>query len=89
MLSQTNVVSFVLRFVQETTDAPADLSRADWHGIIKHVQTDNEQHFTHLTDAIAFMSRYVKLDDCSAISSAETSNSPAPNLEPGGDNVLR
>ena len=62
MPSQTNVVSFVLRFVQETSDVTDDSLRANWHGVIRHVQTDAEQHFTHLADAVTFMARYVKLD---------------------------
>ncbi len=94
MFSQTNVVSFVLRFVQETADTkhPVDdadrssglqhqndtainSSQADWHGVIKHVQTDTKQYFTHIADALAFMARYVRLGDLSGIGESEIQNS--------------
>ncbi|UCC64637.1 MAG: hypothetical protein JSV36_06215 [Anaerolineae bacterium] len=64
MASQTNVASFVLRFVQETTtESTADRSWADWHGVIKHVQTNEERHFTCFADAVAFIATYVSLDE--------------------------
>jgi hypothetical protein len=63
MPPQTNIVSFVLRFVQETKDIKPESPSASWHGVIKHVQTNEEQHFTHLADAIAFMARYVNLEE--------------------------
>lgn len=83
MPPQTNIASFILRFVQETTDATADSLRADWHGVIKHVQSDTEQHFTHLADAIAFMAQYVKLDSFSEIinSRMQDSDCATPNSE--------
>jgi len=63
MSPQTTVASFVLRFVHETTDPPTDLPQSDWRGVIKHVQTNDEQHFTRLEDALAFMARFVNLDE--------------------------
>jgi hypothetical protein len=64
MPSQTNIASFVLRFVHETaTDATTDPARTDWHGVIKHVQTNKEQHFTCFADAVAFIAQYVTLDE--------------------------
>jgi uncharacterized protein YeeX (DUF496 family) len=68
--SQTNVVSFVLRFVQEPTDTLAAPAKEDWHGLIRHVQTDREERFTCLMDAIAFISRYVHLAEIETIISA-------------------
>jgi hypothetical protein len=65
MPSQTIVASFVLRFVKETSQATADSPQTDWHGIIKHVQSDSEQRFTHLADAIAFIAQFVELDEFS------------------------
>jgi hypothetical protein len=62
MPPQTNVASFVLRFVQETTDDTTDPPRTDWRGVIKYVQTNEEQHFTRLADAIAFIASYVNLE---------------------------
>ena len=70
MPSQTNVVSFVLRFVQETADSPAVPTQEDWYGLIRHVQTDKEERFTCLMDAIAFISRYVHLAEIEMISRA-------------------
>jgi hypothetical protein len=68
MPSQTNIASFVLRFVHETaTDGTADPSRTDWHGVIKHVQTNNEQHFSCFADAVAFIAKYVTLDESVSI----------------------
>jgi hypothetical protein len=67
MSSRTNVVSFVLRFVQEATDTPLAPATQDWHGLIRHVQTDREERFTCLIDAIAFISRYVHLAEIETI----------------------
>ncbi len=71
MPSQTNIASFVVRFVQETTDGIAEPPQAGWHGIIRHVQTNDEQHFARLADAIAFIARYVKLDEFPGIGGPE------------------
>lgn len=67
MSSQTNVTSFVLRFVQETTDTPTAPAKDDWYGLIRHVQTDTEERFACLIDAIAFISRYIDLADIEMI----------------------
>jgi len=67
MSSQTNVASFILRFVQEEIGNQPAPAKADWHGLIKHVQTDTEERFTRLVDALAFMTRYVDLDNLDEI----------------------
>ncbi len=67
MSSQTNVASFILRFVQEEIGNQPSPTKADWHGLIKHVQTDTEERFTRLVDALAFMTRYVDLDNLDEI----------------------
>ncbi len=67
MSSQTSVASFVLRFVQETTDTPTIPAKDDWYGLIRHVQTDTEERFTRLVDALAFMARHVDLADVEEI----------------------
>jgi hypothetical protein len=72
MPPQTNIVSFVLRFVQETKDTRPESPPAGWHGVIKHVQTNEEQHFTHLADAISFMARYVDLQELPETTDVET-----------------
>ena len=64
--SETNLVSFVLRFVSEhpldeastDTNAPSPLN---WHGVIRHVQTNEERHFTRWSEAVSFISRYVNV----------------------------
>ena len=52
-MTDTAVHSFVVRFVQENP-APDG-----WRGFIRHVQSNEEAHFTHIQDAIQFMNRYV------------------------------
>ena len=66
--SETNLVSFVLRFVSEQpsgeasaeTLAPAPMT---WHGVIRHVQTNEERHFTRWSEAVSFIARYVTVED--------------------------
>jgi hypothetical protein len=83
MSSQTNVVSFVVRFVQKTTTlASTDPSEGAWHGVVKHVQSNEEQRFSRLADALAFMAKYVNLD---ALAEMEDSlpAAAADRAEPG------
>ena len=77
MSSQTRVTSFILRFVQERTKDPPTPANADWHGLIKHVQTDTEERFTRLVDALAFMARYVDLANLDEIILAAESDAAA------------
>lgn len=49
------VVSFVLRFVREAGED----EQARWRGIIKHVQSDSETHFTQFAEALEFMQSQV------------------------------
>jgi len=60
MPPQTNVASFVLRFMQDRTDT--DAPPTNWRGVVKHVQTNEEKHFTSFADAIEFIAGYVNLD---------------------------
>ena len=63
MSPETNVVSFVLRFVY---DEPPDRSAhlvAGWHGVIRHVQSDAERPFTRWRDAVAFIEQYVHVGE--------------------------
>lgn len=65
------VESFVLRFVADaSTDAtgeapssPDQTSSVRWHGVVVHVQTNQEKHFTNIADAVAFIARYVPIGD--------------------------
>ena len=73
MSSQTNVVSFIVRFVQSTMiDATTDPPQTDWHGVVKHVQSNTEQHFTHFSDAVAFIANYVSLNDVTQTKDTES-----------------
>lgn len=48
--------SFVLRFVFDEAS-----KGGGWHGVLRHVQSDAELHFTCWDEAEAFISRYVPL----------------------------
>ena len=64
MSSETpRVESFVLRFVADAPDSGAPAQTRDWHGVVVHVQSDEERRFTNLADAIAFIARYVPVGD--------------------------
>jgi hypothetical protein len=66
--SEANLVSFVLRFV---TDQPADdfsggtgaPAPSAWRGVIRHVQSNEERHFLRWADAVAFISRFVPVEE--------------------------
>jgi hypothetical protein len=66
------VESFVLRFVAdapsdaaslEASTSPNPVPPARWHGVVVHVQTNQEKHFTNIADAVAFIARYVPVGD--------------------------
>lgn len=61
MPEETNVDSFVLRFVREATTDKAQGQGATWRGVIRHVQTNRERSFTRWADALAFIREYVDL----------------------------
>ena len=48
------MTSFILRFTQDqqALDTP-------WHGVIRHVQNNEEIRFTRIEDALAFINGYV------------------------------
>ena len=58
--ADTQLASFVVRFVYEA--APAAGPARDWHGVIRHVQSDAERYFTRWEEAVAFMAAYVQLE---------------------------
>ena len=39
------------------------LAAAPWHGIIRHVQSNEELRFTQIEDALRFVANYVELAD--------------------------
>lgn len=57
---ETAVNSFILRFVQESPAANAPTGD-QWHGTIRHVQTNEQVRFTHIEDALNFIAHYVEL----------------------------
>ncbi|MEZ4519789.1 MAG: hypothetical protein R3C44_24160, partial [Chloroflexota bacterium] len=57
---ETAVNSFVLRFVQESATSDGE-PEADWHGIIRHVQSNTELRFVQIDEALAFIATYVPL----------------------------
>lgn len=56
-MTETRIVSFVVRFVQPADEGQA----APWHGVVRHVQSREEARFTRLEEVLEFMSRYVPL----------------------------
>lgn len=61
MLDETNVDSFVVRFVREASIPVADIDGPAWRGLIRHVQSNRERPFLLWTDALAFISEFVDL----------------------------
>ncbi|NWJ45633.1 MAG: hypothetical protein HXX08_07120 [Chloroflexi bacterium] len=65
------ISSFMLRFVhevEEETKAAIDKEQAEgesevlqsaWRGIIKHIQSGEEHHFTTLDDAESFIKKFI------------------------------
>lgn len=67
---ETAVNSFVLRFVQEsnsgadlagTSGSAAAGADAEWHGFIRHVQSNTELRFVQMDEALAFIASFVPL----------------------------
>lgn len=58
---ETHLVSFVLRFVSDGPPDPGQGPAAGWHGLLRHVQTNAELHFTRWEEAVAFLARHVDL----------------------------
>ena len=63
MESEANLTSFVLRFVFDQPPEEGASSRQVWHGVIRHVQTNQERHFTRWAEAEAFVEQYVDLSE--------------------------
>ena len=57
------VESFVLRFIGDVPECDVPASRRAWHGVIVHVQSNEEKVFAHFAEAAAFIARYVPVDD--------------------------
>ena len=61
MPPQKIIHSFLLRFIQEAEGE--NRHRRSWRGLIKHVQSDKEQPFVHISEALDFIRRYVDWDE--------------------------
>ncbi len=67
------IEAYVLRFVFDppenagefarTPNGSPDVPAAGWHGIVIHVQTNQEKHFANIADALAFIAREVQIGD--------------------------
>ena len=71
-----DLVSFVIRFVRETSDS----EQARWRGIIKHVQSNNETAFTEFVDALTFMQDFVNVVVQSSFSESQQIKDEGSNL---------
>jgi hypothetical protein len=58
-MPKTTIASFVVRFTQELASETEPVS--PWRAVIRHVQSDEEAHFTQMDEALAFMGQYVDL----------------------------
>ena len=58
-MTETRVVSFILRFVQPDQGD----SGLPWRGVVRHVQSREEVRFTQIQEALVFINRYVPLDE--------------------------
>ena len=70
------ITSFMLRFVYEEEETGAELTPAlleaspesdgedgdntSWRGVVKHIQSGAEHHFTTFAEAEAFIKKYIK-----------------------------
>ncbi|NLF63462.1 MAG: hypothetical protein GX579_02555 [Chloroflexi bacterium] len=72
-MTETRIVSFIVRFVQPESGDRTAL----WHGVVRHVQSREEVRFTRVEEALQFMSRYVPMEDENAAPPAVPSSSVA------------
>ncbi len=64
MASETpRVESFIIRFIQDAPEDGQPSTGSPWHGVIVHVQSNQEKAFVRVADAFSFMARYVSLPD--------------------------
>ena len=58
--SNTHIVSFVIRFVQD--QSVRDMNPVPYRGAIRHIQTDQEVQFTQWDDAVDFIQQFIPID---------------------------
>jgi hypothetical protein len=61
--SKTQIVSFIIRFVQDQTKGTVE--PVPYRGAIRHIQTDQEVQFTHWEDAEDFIRQFISIDQVS------------------------
>ncbi len=67
MTSETpRVESFIVRFIQDAPEDGQPSAASPWHGIVVHVQSNQEKTFVRMADALSFMAHYVSFPDLSA-----------------------
>ena len=59
-MSETAVSSFVIRFTQERA---VETAPTTWRGFIRHVQSAEQRHFTHMEEALTFMAAHADIGD--------------------------
>ncbi len=59
------VESFIVRFIQDAPEDGQPSAASPWHGVIVHVQSNQEKAFVRVADALSFMAHYVSLPDLS------------------------
>ncbi len=69
------VESFIVRFIENRPVSRRKEGPPNWRGVIVHVQTNRSKGFARLADAVAFMSRYVRIGDFDS----EESEPPNPD----------
>jgi len=55
-----NISSFVIRFVVDK--AADEQNHQPYRGAIRHIQTDEELHFSNWEEAVTFIRRFVPLE---------------------------
>jgi hypothetical protein len=64
-MARPTIASFILRFTQEPPDSGP--SGCAWRGVIRHVQDNEQAHFTRMEEALAFIARYVDIAEAGAV----------------------
>jgi hypothetical protein len=59
-VSETNIDSFIIRFVHDRPCGDSQKS-ANWRGFIRHVQCKESIQFTNFEEALEFIAKFVHL----------------------------
>lgn len=57
------VESFIVRFIENQPASGRKEGLTNWRGVIVHIQSNESKGFSRLADAIAFISRYIRIGD--------------------------